>query len=174
MGDGARSCDNASATAPGPRRRDRLRFSFRPGGFWGSPVPLLPPYRRSVPDPSGIRFTTGEANWAVADTNSEAALRGSYIAPWFIDNGARSNVFGTKRTRTRCLLASLAPHWPCSAGGHSVEHTGPESDVRPARRGGTGRPVAPGRSVPSPSGARMELVRFELTTSWVRSRRSPN
>ena len=83
MGDGARSCDNASATAPGPRRRGRLRFSFRPGGFWGNPVPLLPPYRRSVPDPSGIRFATGEANWAVADTNSEAELRGSYVAPCF-------------------------------------------------------------------------------------------
>jgi hypothetical protein len=27
----------------------------------------------------------------VADTNSEAALRGSYVAPWAIDSGARSN-----------------------------------------------------------------------------------
>ena len=28
----------------------------------------------------------------------EAALRGSYVAPWVIDSGARSNLFGTKRS----------------------------------------------------------------------------
>ena len=52
-------------------------------------------------------------------------------------------------------------------------HTAPESEVRSAVSGESGRPVAPGRTDSPAEEARMELGGFEPPTSWVRSRRSP-
>src|SRR5450759_2340327 len=38
--------------------------------------------------------------WAVADTNSEAALRGSYVAPWVMPSGALSNLLELNGARS--------------------------------------------------------------------------
>jgi len=84
---------------------------------------VVPPLRAVLLDTGGIRIRTSRAElalrhscvaqtdseaerppstsgMAVANTNSEAAIRGSYVAPWVIDSGACSNLLELNGARS--------------------------------------------------------------------------
>jgi hypothetical protein len=109
---------------------------------------VVPPLRAVLLDTGGIRIRTSHAElalrhscvaqtdseaerptstsgMAVANTNSEAAIRGLDVGAVVVDSGARSNLYGARRIRTACLPVSRG-----AAGRASPEETSAPQRIR--------------------------------------------
>ena len=84
-----------------------------------------------MPSAGGRAF--GE-DWVVADTNSEAALRGSYVAPRVMSSGARSNLLELNGARSNPRLGVELARLSALHEGLLLKIAADPREPRPAQR----------------------------------------